>query len=103
MELRKHPSMSYHGVSNWPPSWVWRSGPVIKRIRGEVGVLKDVTPSVIQPADRLYLVIEHEHGVYAGMLIFGDAVFCRKIFDLLKSFRGYSIEHIGGLELEHLL
>ena len=40
MQLREHPLMTYHGVPNWPPVWMWRGGDRNRSIRGEVGVLK---------------------------------------------------------------
>jgi hypothetical protein len=52
--------MSYHGLPNWPPVWTWVEGTENKRPNGEVGVLKQVRTSSIEPVNRIFLYIEHE-------------------------------------------
>jgi hypothetical protein len=74
MLLRAHPLMSYRGVPSWPPSWVWT-----KRPRGEIGILKAVSLSTIQPANRCYLYIDHEASSYIGCLLVEDIAFCRHL------------------------
>jgi hypothetical protein len=73
MLLRDHPLMSRHGVPNWPPVWTWVNGPEVERpelLRGEVGILKWIGLSAMQPPDRCYLYIDHEQSSYLGCLLF---------------------------------
>lgn len=51
MLLRNHPLMSYKGIPNWPPIWTWTDGVENTRPRGEIGILKGVALSKVQPAD----------------------------------------------------
>jgi hypothetical protein len=55
MLLRNHPLMSRYGLPNWPPVWTWVDGLENKFPKGEVGTLKGVGLSGIQPPDRCYL------------------------------------------------
>jgi hypothetical protein len=103
VELRSHPLMSYRGAANWPPVWNWRGGEYRKEARGEVGTLTEVIPSGVKPADSFFLIIEYEDCQYMGCLIFTDRAFCRQMFTLLHAYRGCTIQHIGGLDLSHLL
>ena len=73
MLLREHPLMRYKGVPSWPPTWTWTDGLENKHPQGEIGVLKAVALSNIQPADRCFLYIEHEGSSYIGCLLFDDA------------------------------
>jgi len=45
MLLRDHPLMSYKGLRNWPPDWMWIDGKVTKNPKGEVGTLVEVQAS----------------------------------------------------------
>ena len=94
--------MSYHGVPNWPPTWVWIGGED-RRTRGEVGILKKVIPSKLKPANMVYLYIDHEDSLYMGWLLFDNPVFCRHIAQVLESCLDRSIAEIGGLVLSYLL
>ena len=38
MRLRDHPLMSYQGIVNWPPTWVWLDGPEEQQPKGELGI-----------------------------------------------------------------
>ena len=103
MELRYHPLMSYRGLPNWPPVWTWRGGGAEnRRVRGEVGVLKDVLLSTIEPKSRIFLIVEHENEEYMGCLLFGDPRVCDQIFQVLKDHSGQRIIDIGGLDISHL-
>jgi hypothetical protein len=99
VELRHHPLISYRGLSSWPPAWLWRGGDSKKEVRGEVGILKEVISSIISPEDRFFLIVKHEKSEYIGCLIISDPSFCRQISKLIRAHRGYTIEHIGGLDL----
>jgi hypothetical protein len=103
MLLRDHPLMSRYHVPNWPPVWTWVDGEQNKFPRGEVGILKWVGLSGIQPSDRCYLYIEHEESTYLGCLLFDDHPFCRYVAKLLESNCNRSIAEIGSLDLSHTL
>src|SRR5262245_15624480 len=75
MLLRDHPLMSYKGIPNWPPVWTWTRGGENKYPKGEVGTLKSVEPSKVQPGKRFFLEIDYEGSSYVACLIFDDAVF----------------------------
>ena len=51
MLLRDHPLVSYRRISSWPPVWTWVAGLNSKHPVGEIGILRDVQPSNIEPAD----------------------------------------------------
>jgi len=91
--------MSYRTLANWPPVWIWRGGDNKQEVRGEIGVLIDVIPSIVPPSNRIFLVIEHEDSQYMGCLLFDDPSFCRDVFRLLQAHLGLSIRDIGGLDL----
>lgn len=55
MQLRDHPLMIYHGIRNWPPAWTWRSGQDNAKPRGEIGILRDLFLSDIEPRTHLYV------------------------------------------------
>jgi hypothetical protein len=104
MLLRDHPLMSFKGVSNWPPTWVWTDGLENKRPpRGDVGILKAVALSNIQPANRCFLCIEHEGSSYIGCLLFDDHAFCSQINKLLQDYCNRPISEIGSIELAYTL
>lgn len=103
MRLRDHPLMTYHGVRNWPPSWTWRGGENNTKLRGEVGVLRDVFISQIEPRTRLFLIIEYAGNEFIGCLMFTDGTFCCQMYDLLKQQCGKRIEDLGSLEVSRLL
>ena len=102
MMLRNHPLMSYHGVPNWPPVWVWIGGPKHKRLRGEVGTLVEVKIGT-EPLHTCFLMIRHEEAEYMGCLLFDDQAFLKQIFYLLKRCRGRTVQTIGDLEIGHTL
>lgn len=86
MLLRDHPLMSSRSIRNWPPVWTYTGGTENQHPRGEIGILKSVTLSNIQPADRCFLYIEHQGSSYIGCLLFDDIVFCGQIAKLLQSY-----------------
>jgi len=103
MLLRDHPLMGYRGLNSWPPIWTWRGDGEDTRPRGEVGILKDVFLSKVEPRSRVYLIMEHETAEYIGCLLFEDSVFCAQMCELLNQHRGSSIATIGSLDVSHLL
>jgi len=97
--LRDHPLMSYKRVPSWPPVWTWTYGGEDQRPRGEIGILKEVFFSIVQPADRCFLYIDYEGSSYLGALLFDDYAFCNNIAEFLQFYLNCSIAEIGGLEL----
>lgn len=79
--------MSYREVSNWPPAWVGRNTKQLEQPSGEIGFLKNVILSQLEPISRFYLMIEHEGEEYLGALLFDDHFFCRHIYKLLANHR----------------
>src|SRR5262249_8716865 len=102
--LRDHPLMVYKGIRSWPPVWVWRRGnkPTNSR-RGEVGILRDVIPSVLQPSDRFFIIMEHQGAEYIGVLLLSDAAFCKSVCDVLLQHRFKPIREIGAIDLFYTL
>ena len=71
MLLRDHPLMTYRGLHNWPPVWSCTDGRN-QHPKGEVGTLKAVFRSDMQPPNRCFLLISHEGSEYLGCLLFDD-------------------------------
>jgi hypothetical protein len=104
MLLRSHPMMSYHGIPSWPPVWTFASGLEKKTPRrGKIGILREVTVSILQPADRCFLHIEHQGSMYIGCLLIEDQAFCDQIVTLLQVYLNRPIANIGSLDVSHLL
>jgi hypothetical protein len=70
--------MSYRGVPSWPPAWLWRSGNDKINPKGEMGILRDVIGSNVEPFDRDFLIIEHRGAEYSGALLLSDPTFSGK-------------------------
>ena len=104
MSFRDHPLMHYRGVPSWPPTWTWTGRRENKCPKGEVGVLRGITQSNIQPANRCFLFIDYEESSYTGGLTVDYHAFCTQIVRFLQE-HGYnrSIAEIGGLDLPHTL
>jgi hypothetical protein len=111
MQLRDHAIMSYRGQKNWPPVWMWTGTGENKFPRGELGVLKEVYVSAVdphspdshKPYNRVYLFIEYRDSRYVGALLFDDEATCRQIGKILLDRCGNSIADIGDIDLSHLL
>jgi hypothetical protein len=101
--LRDHPLMRYHGVSNWPPSWLWIDGPENKHPRGEVGILTAVEVSNVPPSNRCFLCIDYAGSSYMGCLLFDDCAFRDQIVMLLRGYLSRPIAEIGSIDLAHTL
>jgi len=103
MKLRDHPLMSHGGVRNWPPAWLWRAGSDDSRPYGEVGMLREVILSEIDPPDRCFMIMQHMGAEYIGCLLFENSDFCRKIYEILCEYCGNPINEIGDIELSYAL
>src|SRR5262245_43393917 len=102
LELRDHPLMSYRGVGNWPPVWIWRGGHDQRRLRGEIGILKAVLSAAIGSRLRVFLIIEHQGEEYMGCLLFGERRFCEQVHAVLKEQLGSQIADVGSLDVGKL-
>jgi len=103
VELRAHPLMTYRGLPSWPPVWIkggidWE----VKKLKGEVGVLRHVLRHDKLP-NKFFLVMEHENEQWMGCLVVADGTFCNQIVDLLKLHVGRSIKEIGDIDLTFTL
>ena len=103
MLLRDHPLMTYKGNRSWPPAWSWTGGYDSTHPQGEVGILKAVVRSRIQPQDRCFLVMEHCGAEYVGALLLNDPAFCQEIFRILNVHVGETVEEIGNIDLSYTL
>ena len=103
MFLRNHPLMRYRGLASWPPAWTWIGGGENKRPRGEIGILRKVNLSIISPADRCFLYIDHHGSSYVGCLLIDDHGFCHQIVTLLQEHLDRPIAEIASLDLSHTL
>jgi hypothetical protein len=102
MELRDHPGMTYHGISNWPPVWTRARSNDIRTLRGEIGTLTYVY-SNCDGSHKCYLIIDYEGEQYIGCLLFNDRAFCGEITRLLRIHLGRPIQQIGDLDVSHTL
>jgi hypothetical protein len=103
MLFRDHPLMMYKGNQSWPPAWLWTAGYDNTHPLGEVGILKAVLRSHIEPDDRCFLVMEHCGAEYLGALLLNDPSFCREIFEVLVRNVGKTIQEIGDIDLTYTL
>ena len=99
MLLRDHPLMMFRGNRSWPPDWLWRSGYDDTHPQGEVGILKSVTASGIQPYYRCFLLMEHCGAEYKGVLSLSDPAFWREVYRVLIRSSGKTIREIGETDL----
>src|SRR5262249_50094249 len=103
MLLRDHPLMSYKRNRSWPPRWLRTGGNETTNPKGEVGILKNLIPSTIEPDNRCFLIMEHCGIEYVGALLLSDPAFCREIFGVLLQNRGKTMQEIGSINLAHTL
>jgi hypothetical protein len=95
--------MMYKGNHSWPPAWLWTAGHHTIEPRGEVGILKAVLRSNMEPHDRCFLIMEHCGAEYVGALLLNDPSFCREIFEVLIRHVGKTIQEIGDIDLSYTL
>jgi hypothetical protein len=104
MELRTHSLMTFRGVPNWPPTWVWIGGNHEREVKGEVGILMRV--KLFHPRPHLhgcFLWVEYDESTYIGSLLFDDWSFHHLISKLLEEHCGCTIAAIGSLDIGHTL
>jgi hypothetical protein len=96
--LRDHPLMIRRGVHNWPPLWTKGTLKDVKRVTGEIGILRYIQSNNV--SNRCFLITENERELYTGTLIFDDMKFCRQIVDILRQQVGRPIKEIGDLDVQ---
>jgi hypothetical protein len=101
--LRDHALMRYHGVSNWPPAWLWIDGVENKHPRGEMGILNSAELSHVLPANRCFLEIDYEGSTHMGCLLFDDEIICAQITKILQGYLKRPCAEIGSLDLSYTL
>jgi hypothetical protein len=94
MTLRADPS-----IRNWPPAWTRIGGSGDANLRGEIGTLRSVEISRIEPTRICYLTIDFGSSSYMGALLLDDEIACRQTYEVLQYRIGCSIQEIGDLEL----
>ena len=99
MPLREHPLFRHHNIPSWPPVWTWTGGVENDRPQGEIGILRKVEASNIQPTDRCFLHVDHEGSSYIGCLMVDDPAFCEQVVQLLEGCCNRTIAEIGSLDL----
>ena len=103
MLLRGHPLFRYHGMHSWPPTWTWIAGLDNKHPKGEVGILRRVQKSKVQPADRCFLYIDFDDSSYIGCLLCADHAFCTQMVRILEANLNKTIRQIGSLDISRML
>jgi len=94
--------MRYGRIPNWPPVWTQNQASGVRRMDGEIGVLRYVHAR-IGPSNTCFLVIDYQSERFVGTLLFSDRTFCAQISDLLRGNIGRPIKEIGDLDVTHLL
>jgi hypothetical protein len=74
-----------------------------KHAKGEVGILQEVLPPDVEPADRCFLYIVHEGSTHIGCLMIEDKAFCNQMVRVLTTRCNRSIAAIGSLDVRHIL
>jgi hypothetical protein len=93
--LRHHPLLNYRRVKNWPPVWTRGSEGILKTVKGEVGVLKEV----YYESNKCFLVIDYQSESYTGCINSPTNSFCTQLTYLLREHIGRSIEEISDLNV----
>ena len=99
MLLRNHPLLTYQNRRSWPPAWLYCGGFDNTYPRGEVGILKNVFPTSINPFTQFFLVLEHADAVYMGTLFVSEEAFCLEMYAVLLRHRGKTLQEIGDVDL----
>jgi hypothetical protein len=99
MLLRNHPLLTYQNRRSWPPAWLYCGGFDNTYPRGEVGILKNVFPSSINPFTHCLLIMEHAGADYMGTLFVSEEAFCLEMYAVLLRHRGKTLQKIGDVDL----
>lgn len=97
MQLRRCSSI------NWPPNWIRIEGEGNPKLTGEIGILRSIVRSRLEPLTTCYLTMEFQGCSYLGTLSFRERSLSDQVFELLQQHRGDSIQQIGNLEFRPLM
>ncbi len=75
------------------------SGSGDKNLNGEIGLLKKVEISQIEPPTYLFLIMEHQGSCYLNTMMIKDSKFCRQVHFVFQQQIGQTIQKIGDSEL----
>jgi hypothetical protein len=92
MQLRDCPSVK------WPPTWRRIEGDGDTDVSGEIGTLKSVSSSRVQPK-ACYLIVDVGASSYVGRLVCDNGAVCRQVLALLHRQIGSTMKQIGDSEL----
>jgi hypothetical protein len=96
--LRDHPLLNYRGVKNWPPVWTRGTEGIVKTVKGEVGVLKEVYYDA-GTSNKCFLGIDYQSQSYTGCINCPTRSFCTQLTHILRAHIGRSIEDISDLDV----
>jgi hypothetical protein len=82
---------------------LWRGGYETTHPQGEVGILKNVMPSTIEPDGSCFLIMEHCGAEYIGALLLSDPAFCCELCRVLVKNCGETIRDIGEIDISRTL
>jgi L-rhamnose isomerase len=100
MPLRKHPLMTYKGHPNWPPQWIWISGPDKTKIPAvEFGTLENIQISNVLGTSLFLTVSMSDGNRYTGCLNFDSEKIASKILSILHSHLGETIKSIAEIDI----
>jgi hypothetical protein len=98
LKFRDHPLLKYQSVQNWPPVWTRGTKPIVKTVKGEVGVLKEVQCDS-GTSNKCFLVIDYQFQSYMGCITCPTRSFCTQLTHFLRGHIGRSIKDIGDLRV----
>jgi hypothetical protein len=98
LKLRDHPLLKYQSVQNWPPVWTRGTEPIVKPVKGEVGVLKEVHYDS-GTSNKCFLVIDYQFQSYIGCITWPTRSFGTQLTHFLRGHIGRSIKDIGDLRV----
>ncbi len=90
--------MSFNGIPNWPPEWVWTAGDENTYPTGEVGMLEASERSSVNP-NVCFLTIRHDDASYVGRLEFDRKEYCNRICDLLAAHYMQDLREFAALDI----
>jgi hypothetical protein len=93
MKLRQYP------FAKWPPTWTRIDGTGSTDLTGEIGTLRSVSLSRVEPITTCYILVDFQGSAYMGKLLVQDATVCRRMLEFLQQHCGYSIQQIGNLDM----
>jgi hypothetical protein len=88
---------------NWPPDWIRIDGEGNLKLTGEIGTLRSIVGSRLEPLATIYLMMDFEGGSYMGTLSFSESSLSNQVFELLQQHIGDGLQQVGNLEFSPLI